>query len=380
MFSSKDPAGDIHKLTEHLKAQHKSGYIYRGQTKDYASLIPSVFRKKRIRTWNDFCICSEDGYAVFSSLEGAKHSLMEIFMRSYGRRFGKYLAQQYLAQSEVIDVSESVDVAAFFATMPHPDYQAPVDSRDTIGVIYRFDRSHFRIAREEGPLDRRLARAVDENAGPEAVEIYMQQETKEKWKPEELYFTSPDLVCNPERHFVSRNYSTFAGAVLYSEMKTAMLAKMPDISNDIENVERGNYGDVHTPLPFLRPIVQQGGIITPSYLWSCLVPEHSDGPISVVWGDHFMGVEDVYGKYGMQPFYFRHSGKPPRFTRNVLWPTVGEDLTFFTIGNTVAVSREELGIGQSTWHMADIVDVGYRGNIDVDFAENEDGPERDSSA
>jgi hypothetical protein len=93
-----------------------------------------------------------------------------------------------------------------------------------------------------------------------------------------------------------------------------------------------------------------------------------------------MGVEDVYGKYGMQPFYFRHSGKPPRFTRNVLWPTVGEDLTFFTIGNTVAVSREELGIGQSTWHMADIVDVGYRGNIDVDFAENEDGPERDSSA
>jgi hypothetical protein len=377
MFSLNRPARNIHELASYLKSQHNTGHLYRGQNTDYGRLVPSVFRRKEIRTWNRFCVCSEDGFAEFSDLETAKHSLMEMFMREYGRRFGKYLAQQYLAQSEVVDVTENIDVAAFFATMPYPTYTAPISAPDKVGVVYRFEHSQFAADEEDGPFDYRkgspLAVSGEPVEGATETSIFVQRESKMKWSPEEFYFSPKELAEIPAPGLVRRNFATPAVAVSYTEMQSAMAVEVPDIGRDIDNVERRNYGDIRTPLPFLRPIVQRGGIIMPGYLWSCLVPENVDRPLARVWGDYVMGVEDVYGKYGMQAFYFWHAGKAPEFTRNLLWPNVGEDETFFVLGNTVSVSRDGLGIAPNTFHMADIVDIGFSGNIDVDFSEYEEG-------
>lgn len=367
MFSIDSPACDIHRLTEYLKAQHQPNHIYRGQTADYGSLVSSVFRKKKIRTWNHFCICSEDGYAIFSDLEIVKHRLMQMLMQQYGRRFGAYLAQQYLARSEVIDVTENLDVAAFFATMAYPDYLAPVNDSDSPGVIYRFDRSQYTSDWTEGPFGDRKGRPVSDSgepvSGASEVSIFVKRESRVDWSPEEFYAA---------RQLAAQNFVTTAAAVTYSEMQPLMADKVPAIWSEIANIEQRRYADVNTPLPFLRPIAQRGGIIAPGYLWSCLVPEKLDRPLTSVWGDQFLGVEDIYGRYGMQAFYFHHRGKAPEFTRNVLWPNVGEDQTFFVLGSTVAVSREDLGIRQGSVHMADIVDIGFTENVYVDFAEFED--------
>jgi hypothetical protein len=159
----------------------------------------------------------------------------------------------------------------------------------------------------------------------------------------------------------------------YSDMKRSMLHEHPTIASDIENVEKRSYGDVHVPVPYLRAIVQQGGIITPSYLWSCLVPERLDWSAAYVWGDYFMGVEDIYGEYGMKAFFFRHSEKVPLHKRNEIWPNVGEDMTLFTLGNWVAQARELMHLPLGAYHMSEIVDIGYPENIDVDFPEFEPG-------
>jgi hypothetical protein len=203
--------------------------------------------------------------------------MMEVFMRTYDSRFGNYLAQQYLAQSEVIDISESLEVAAFFATMPHPHYTSPLSADQGLGVIYRFDQSSFEIVGPEPGQDHwtglRYARDVEDlrDHPAKGYGIYLQRETKNHWTPEQYYEirgTAPSGA-----RLIRRRFATIGSVTTYSDMKRRMLRENPTIAADIDNVEKRNYGDVRGPVPYLRAIIQQGGIIRPPYLWSCLVPE-----------------------------------------------------------------------------------------------------------
>jgi hypothetical protein len=199
--------------------------------------------------------------------------------------------------------------------------------------------------------------------------LYLQRETKNRWTPEQYYKHEGTAISDTP--LIRRKFATLASVTTYGEMKRRMVQEHPAIAKDIENVAKRNYGDVHVPVPYLRPIVQQGGILRPPYLWSCLVPEQLDWSAAFVWADYFMGVEDVYGQYGMEAFFFHHSGMAPLHRRNEIWPNVGEDLTFFTLGNWVALERDAMGLPIGAHHMSEIVDIGYPENIHVDFSEFE---------
>ena len=46
MFDKNAPAENINVLTDYLKKNHKDCYVYRGQTTDYDTLLPSFYRNK----------------------------------------------------------------------------------------------------------------------------------------------------------------------------------------------------------------------------------------------------------------------------------------------------------------------------------------------
>lgn len=65
-----------------------------------------------------------------------KHKLMNMLIGDFGVGFGNIIAQQYGVSSEAIDVTENIEVAAYFATRKYPSYDH-IDSGGQ-GVIYRF--------------------------------------------------------------------------------------------------------------------------------------------------------------------------------------------------------------------------------------------------
>ena len=57
MFDKNAPAENINVLTDYLKKNHKDCYVYRGQTTDYDTLLPSFYRNKlksfRLESFNN---------------------------------------------------------------------------------------------------------------------------------------------------------------------------------------------------------------------------------------------------------------------------------------------------------------------------------------
>ena len=95
MFGLDAPAKNVSEVIAFLKDNHKPQYVYRGQTKDYRSIIPSVFRRRGITVDHDFLIINEDGHNTFSKIEGLRHFIMNHFINTSGKIFGNYIAQQY---------------------------------------------------------------------------------------------------------------------------------------------------------------------------------------------------------------------------------------------------------------------------------------------
>ena len=150
MFDKNAPAENIDMLIEYLKKNHKQCYVYRGQIKDYDTLLPSFYRDKvspiRLEASdNTLNIITQNNrfnhfiyydYVNDSIRNKTKRVTMNKLMANFGKSFGNVLAQQYGVNSECLDITSDPSVAAFFATHQYPYYKDVVES-DDLGVVYR---------------------------------------------------------------------------------------------------------------------------------------------------------------------------------------------------------------------------------------------------
>ncbi len=141
-FTEKHPAGSIYELLRFLSEDSQEDYIFRGQTKDYEFLIPSMFRQglTRISQMDGWVPISNDHYNLtLSDRDRAKAMVRSALMRSLGKGIGNIIAQQYGLASETVDISDNPKIAAFFATRSYPYYSHYKGTPENpTGVIYRF--------------------------------------------------------------------------------------------------------------------------------------------------------------------------------------------------------------------------------------------------
>ena len=156
MFDKNEPAENINVLTEYLKKNHKHYYIYRGQTKDYNTLLPSFYRNKIDpicpKTSNRFNHFISYDHINDSIRNKAKRVTMNKLTANLGKSFGNVLAQQYGVNSECLDITSDPSVAAFFATHQYPHYK-DVAETDDLGVIYRIIGNNDEIATQHAGIE-----------------------------------------------------------------------------------------------------------------------------------------------------------------------------------------------------------------------------------
>ena len=75
--------------------------------------------------------------------------MMNELMKNFGKSLGNVLAQQYGINSECLDITSDIDVAAFFATHTWPHYDK-VHTSDRLGVIYRIPCSPYKPLQHAG--------------------------------------------------------------------------------------------------------------------------------------------------------------------------------------------------------------------------------------
>lgn len=132
---------DVLALVEYLKATHQPGDLYRGQNRDYPVMSPSFYRS----FVTDLSKCgpiAEISEAKFQRAYSEnrqsrmRFDILNALIGDFGVGLGNVIAQQYGVTSECVDVTESIDVAAYFATRKYPSYAHISDG--ATGVIYRF--------------------------------------------------------------------------------------------------------------------------------------------------------------------------------------------------------------------------------------------------
>ncbi|MBZ0276031.1 MAG: hypothetical protein K8I60_07805, partial [Anaerolineae bacterium] len=145
----------LSEIVAQLKAEHRPGYVYRGQIQEWMPLLPSAYRRfalpdktfafqgsQRMRgTGEQFVLYWPDVERMLAPEAAPIYRMWSgVFAHlrnALGYALSNILAQQAGIQSEGVDVTEDVDVAAFFATHRFDGrYYYPVE--DGTGVIYRY--------------------------------------------------------------------------------------------------------------------------------------------------------------------------------------------------------------------------------------------------
>jgi FRG domain len=125
-----------------LGRDHKPGHIYRGQTRFYEPTVPSAFRSfvKEAETdgWVKLHDMVDMPTAPNATYEAERYKIKTAVGRSFNRGLTNLLAQQYGLSSDMFDVTESINVAGFFATRSWPTYQPYIPTKPgEVGVVYR---------------------------------------------------------------------------------------------------------------------------------------------------------------------------------------------------------------------------------------------------
>jgi hypothetical protein len=140
---------EFEELLGFLQAQHRPGYLYRGQTQRWTGpLVPSLYRgtidrhpatdvppHSRLRDLGKVFHAVDPDATRVQDPELIKRAQFNAYLfQTFGYPFGSILAQQCGITSEALDVSHHLHVAAFFAIFD------PVAGRfpgEGTGVIYR---------------------------------------------------------------------------------------------------------------------------------------------------------------------------------------------------------------------------------------------------
>lgn len=150
---------NIGQVIQHLSKEHREGFVYRGQVREYIEpLVPSGYRfcvdnrprftcteKSRLRGVGNVFV--EEIPAIdaaqrmsqndFENLQVILH-IRKYLRTALGYPLSQIFSQQAGMKSEGLDVTSDIDVAAFFATHDYTSngYQLATDGN---GIIYRFE-------------------------------------------------------------------------------------------------------------------------------------------------------------------------------------------------------------------------------------------------
>lgn len=139
-FDRDNPARNVNELLEYLNSTIVGGDLYRGQTKDYPALVPSIYRNLLVEgtQGDEFPLIVKDANEDPSAQHNQKKFVFARHLnRCFGLGLGNILSQQYGLSSETLDVTDDPSIAAYFASRSYPTY-LPVTSGDKPGVVYRF--------------------------------------------------------------------------------------------------------------------------------------------------------------------------------------------------------------------------------------------------
>ena len=370
MFDKNEPAENIDVLIEYLKKNHKHCYVYRGQIKDYDTLLPSFYRDKispiRLESSNNALkiIKQRNGFNHFiyydyvndSIRNKVKRVTMNKLMENFGKSFGKVLAQQYGVNSECLDITSDPSVAAFFATHQYPYYNDVIES-DDLGVVYRMisndDEGFIRHAGIELLLSSNYL-VQDEKPIPLLFSSERSQHSDDEFKElDNRYKFETKVTCTRP---VIVDYSGVKQIVT-----TYFEEKYPNI--DIES-------HFHTS----RISKQKAGFFIPSFIFESYVPANlqikkiTDRKIvayypSFVIHKEKVAVEDILSYSKIEKFYFRHvKSVKLDYSREKLWPSIDMDyfynLLYKWCSDGCKRYIEELNVDIDDMKMG-ILDKGY---------------------
>lgn len=305
-------------------------YVYRGQTREYPSLIPSAFRSVAEPVADDagaYSIHRSRVIAGRTRRQDEQAKLRAFWVNHFGLSLGNLLAQQYLVQSEVIDITTDPKVAAFFATRRGPGCRH-LHSASEPGVIVRWKRPS---------VSRSLAELQDDL-------------TLGMLHPWRAASGAPPL---PVKYAVAS-----PGSAEYAQVRdepNAVLLLRPEIftlqeiqavvAAAVEN-ERGHIYPHHwifEYFPTSRWFAQAGGVLRPTLRFPARATINGEGiarqrnkttgselagNVKVV-----VGMPDRVGNaasaaFGAERFYFQHSPGSIDLDPELLWPSPRQDLMF----------------------------------------------------
>ena len=379
IFSIDNPAQNIQVLLAYLSEYHTNQYIYRGQTKDYGCLVPSLFRNWIIpeKKKNNIFPIDADAFKEHDDLrEKIKYRELKRLISYYEVGLGNIFAQQYGITSECIDVTSSPKVAAFFATRKWPTYQHfSGSSESSIGVMYRFPIIDF--VSDLNGLNLTMNCAGMKHPNVDTPLWFMNKIFHWQMSSEEL----TSLIS--ERIWAEKILFSHP-AVVSNENLSGYIKQFYEQRNEEEEKFEKSLSD--TSSSSQQPILlsmdvektrirrQFGGFLQPSFTYKCLIPnEFNVQYIDILRGyyakpgtaiiDKTLGVEDLLAYPNLDVFYFRHTDQIiDDFTPSVLWPSKDEDQLLGLIDFVVRLNNSEY-LDQNEIETDDmnsgIIDRGY---------------------
>jgi hypothetical protein len=334
------PARNVQSLVDRLRKEDNGKYLYRGQIRHFPALIPSVYRRAMMaETAADPVIAIDrPGFeASLSRRDLVRMHVLNDMMRDYGPSVGNILAQQYGLNSEALDVTTSIDVAAFFATRTYPAYDHfPGSDAAGDGVIYRFPL--FESLANLETLDVLFTFGL-KNIDPFGDVAFVAFRKRRDLKPESVQ--AIEMVF--EKHGGSlpaevRTRPLVVENTLYArEIRELWAARLHRSVPSLENTRLGRQmgGSIRTISRWLTTI--------PAWLDVMNVPGLGnvfDPPFAI--GESLMGIDNVNRYPKLDIFLFRHSaaevsGLSPEY----LWPTPTEDWLYKELMDAVTASRAE---------------------------------------
>jgi hypothetical protein len=318
---------DFEELLGFLQNEHRSGYLYRGQTRQWPGpLLPSLYRGTtdphpradvpshyRLRDLGNVFHAVDPGAVRTQHPDLIKRSQFNAYLfQVFGYPFGSILAQQCGVTSEALDVSHHLHVAAFFAIF---DPVAGGFPSDGTGVI-------FRIANPEelpGNGDYSTANFFDCVAVISALRTFFQLRRCSSWEQAAQSFS---------------DYFYRMGNRDQEAPRPLHLLGLPE-----------------SDLLTCRVVQQQAALLLPDMVLSkeWKLTQKQPPPGKAEWNGPLL-VEDMASREGIECFEFRHAPRDkyllPR-SPQVMFPRedgVAKLLRLFLAANPQGVFMTELGI------------------------------------
>lgn len=364
MFTKNQPAQDILVLLEYLQGQDDGLYSYRGQLRDYGSILPSLYRSVTETSYlrgNYRRISKQRLITNRTQRDIQRERAMYSLVRAVGYGLGNILAQQYGLRSETVDITDDPRIAAFFATHQFPSYKTVHASDQEIGVIYRFRDPHQGrvLPVEELRFNEELSQVRD-MPGQLWVErpqrlVWLSAPEQMRIRQEEQYhLTVPNLFCSG--HDTQRILAELQkdAQVANSLGKYSPNKRFLDYQNSRWARQMGGY---------IRPAIAYEGYIEGSFEISDNAVGMSVLKDATAYLDAPIGIVDLAQLRHTETFYFRHSGKQVDIEREYLWPHIFEDVLFASIAKLIAIDAVDYFLevdASSVWDQhVGLLDRGY---------------------